>query len=90
MFVPQIKQTFMSRSDCSMGLVESMAGCLAFKITFGEIEWSLALRGMITFRQWVNIKRKMGQCRTAAFGVSAMCQTAVRSCRQSRTLGQAF
>jgi hypothetical protein len=33
------------------------------EITFGVVERSIALQGMITFRKWVNIKRKMGQCR---------------------------
>ena len=36
------------------------------KITFGVVEWSVALRGMITFRKWANIKREIGQCGTPA------------------------
>ena len=37
------------------------------EIAFGVVEWSIALRGMITFRKWVNIERTMGQCRTPDF-----------------------
>ena len=52
MFVPQIKQTFISRLDLSIGLVESMAGCLAVqRFTFRVVEYSIALQGMITFRK---------------------------------------
>ena len=36
------------------------------EITFGVVEWSIALRGMMTLRKWVNSKWKMGQCPTAA------------------------
>ena len=40
-----------------MGLVESMAECLAIqRLAFGVIESSIALRGMIRFREWVNVK----------------------------------
>jgi hypothetical protein len=36
------------------------------EISFGVFEWSIAQRGMITFRKWANIKRKIGQCPTPA------------------------
>src|SRR5579864_1282316 len=60
--------------------------------TFGVVEWSIALRGMITLRKGVNSKRKMGQCTTPTSEPlePLMFQTAVRSCRHSRTLGRAL
>src|SRR5215467_10804944 len=84
MSVPQIKQTFMSGLDCRMRLVESMLGASLFRDYFRVLEWSIALRGMITFRKWVKAEREIGQCRTSGFGVSASFQTAVRLCRHSR------
>jgi hypothetical protein len=44
------------------------------EITFGVVEWSIALRGMITFRKWVNTKRKIGQCPSPASVACAMFQ----------------
>ena len=62
MFVPQIKQTFISRLDCSMGLVESMAGCLAVQRLLSGWLRGIAQPEMITFGKWANVPLHRSLC----------------------------